>query len=124
MPRACNLFMAICAPERSISSIASAPATMRLVDGALLVRARARQHEVHDFVLAARMAHADAQAPESVALRGDEVAQAVVSAVAAGFLEPHRAARQIDFIVRHQHLRRRDLVETRARSTPDRRCDS
>ena len=51
-PRACSLFMAICAPERSISSIASAPATMRLVDRALLVRAGARQHEVDDFVLA------------------------------------------------------------------------
>ena len=68
---------------------------------------------------AARMAHADAQAPESVALRGDDVAQAVVSAVAAGLLEPHRAARQIDLVVRHQHLRRRDLVETQhARNRP------
>ena len=57
------------------------------------------------------MAHADAQAPETVALRGDEVAQAVVSTVTAGFLEAHGAARQIDLVVRHQHLRRRELVE-------------
>ena len=46
----------------------------------------------------------------------DEIAQAVVPAVAAGFLEPHRAARQVDFIVRHQHLRRRASCRSPARS--------
>ena len=58
------------------------------------------------------MPDADAHPPESVTLRRDDVAQAVVSAVTAGFLEPDRAARQIDLVVRHQHLRRRQLVET------------
>src|SRR5688572_2479533 len=58
------------------------------------------------------MAHADAQAPESVTLRGDDVAQAIVAAVAARFLEPHRAAGKIDLVMRHQHLRRCELVET------------
>src|SRR4051812_23358323 len=57
------------------------------------------------------MAHADAQAPECVALRGDDVAQAVVSAVTTRVLETHGAARQIDLVVRHEHLRGRDLVE-------------
>src|SRR5690349_13277197 len=57
------------------------------------------------------MAHADAQAPESVALRRDDVAQAVVTAVTTRVLQAHCAARQIDLVVRHQHLRGRDLVE-------------
>ena len=81
------------------------------VDGALFVRARAREHEVDDLVFRARVTYADAQPPESIALRRDDVAQAIVSAVAASFLEPYRAARQIDFIVRDQHLRRRELVK-------------
>jgi hypothetical protein len=34
-----------------------------------------------------------------------------VAAVAATFLQPYRAARQIDLVVRHEHLRGRDLVE-------------
>src|ERR1700678_119149 len=41
----------------------------------------------------------------------DHIAQAIVTAVAAGLLEPHRAWRQIDVIVHEQHLLRRDAIE-------------
>ena len=54
----------------------------------------------------------------------NDVAQAVVPAVAAAFLEAHRAAGQVDLIVRHQHLGRRRPCRNPARSTPVRRCDS
>ena len=41
----------------------------------------------------------------------DGVAQAVVAAVAAALLQPHAADRQIEFVMRHQDLLGRDLVE-------------
>ncbi len=73
--------MAICAPSRSMSSMASAPATDGLVDDALLVLAGMGEHEVDDLVLHAGVAHPDTQPPEAIALRGNEVAQAIVPAV-------------------------------------------
>ena len=55
-----------------------------VVDGALIAGGRAREHVIHDFALAARMADADAQPPEAFALRGDDVANAVAGALVDG----------------------------------------
>ena len=83
----------------------------RFIDGALLVLASVCQHEVDHIVLRARVPDADTQAPEGIALRGNEIAQAIVPTVTAGLLEPYRPAGQIDFIMRHQHFGGRNLVE-------------
>jgi hypothetical protein len=55
------------------------------------------------------MAHTQSQAPEVGANMRDDVAQTIVSARSATKLEPRFANRQIELIVRHQDLCRRDF---------------
>ena len=47
----------------------------------------------------------------------DHIAQAVVTAMAAALLEPRDSGRQIDIIVHHQDLRRRDAIESATAAT-------
>ena len=70
----------------------------------LVVLARPAQHPGGDPVLVAGMADADAQPVElAVAQVLHGVAQAVLAAVAAVELEPRRARRQVELVVRQQH---------------------
>jgi hypothetical protein len=63
------------------------------------------QHPGRDLVLVAGMADAEPQAMElAVPELRDGVAQAVLAAVAAVELEPRRARRQVQFVVRDQAL--------------------
>ncbi|MNT08558.1 hypothetical protein D3C72_1433040 [compost metagenome] len=65
----------------------------------------------------ARMADADAQAPEiGTAQRGLNVLQAIVPGVSAALLELNLARHQVQFVVQHQHLFRRQFVEPRQRA--------
>ena len=63
--------------------------------------------------LVAGMADAESHAPVVVAhMRGDR-AQAIVSGVAAAELYPQLARREIEFVMQHEYVGERDLVETR-----------
>ncbi len=77
---------------------------------------RPAQDVVQHVAAVAGMADAEPQAREIVAAQmGDKVAQAVVSAVTAGPLQPHRARRQIQIVMHDQDLRQRNPVEPRQR---------
>ena len=66
-----------------------------------------------DQILGARMTDADAHPPVIVAdMRGDR-AQAIVSGDAAADLDPHLAGRQLDLVVEHGDVGRRELIELR-----------
>ena len=62
------------------------------------------------------MTDAEAQAPEVGAAVGDGVLQAIVAAVPAAQLQPHDAARQIEFVMRDQDFAdgRLEVVAQRA----------
>src|SRR5690606_17525133 len=85
-------------------------------DGRLVVPARPAQHPGGDPVLVAGMADADPQAVElAVAQQPDDVAQAVLAAVAAIELQPGHARRQVQLVVGDQHLLRLDLPVAQGR---------
>ena len=76
--------------------------------------AQSAQYKTGDFAAVAGVAYAKAQALEIVgAQMGDGVAQPVVAAVAAAFLEFGRAGRQVKLVVGNQNLFRGDLEEVR-----------
>src|SRR3990172_6576360 len=83
----------------------------RGVNQLLLRRRRPAQNIRHNLVGRAGMADADAQA--HVVRRAEllgYIGEAVVAAVAAADLEPHRPRRQVEIVVRHQHPPGRYLV--------------
>ena len=70
------------------------------------------------------MSDAEAQAPEGLADVRDDVAQAIVAAVAAALFQAHAADRQVQFIVGNQNFLRRDFVEIAQLAHRRGRCDS
>jgi len=94
-----------------------------LLDQRAVLDRGALQHVVDDLGLDARVADAQAQAPEIGAceLRLN-VAQSVVPGVAATELHLDLAGQQIEFVVGDQHVAGRDLEETRqgGHDLPDR----
>src|SRR6185295_1605987 len=81
-----------------------------LDDLVLLCRRRAPQDVIEDIVLAAGMPDTEPHAPELAAKMGNQVLEAIVSARAAAELEAHRADRQIELVMRNQHLCEVDLA--------------
>ena len=66
-----------------------------------------------DQILGARMTDADPHPTVIVAdMRGDR-AQAIMAGDAAADLDPHLAGRQLDLVVEHGDVGRRELVELR-----------
>ena len=109
--RVCSSSIARSKSPAAIAGHASSAAVDRGVDRRALVGARRLQHVVDDVLLrnrrVARMADADAQAPEirRAELRRD-VAQAVVAGDAAAELHLRLAGREIELVVDDEDLRR------------------
>ncbi|KAG1238572.1 hypothetical protein G6F68_018753 [Rhizopus microsporus] len=78
------------------------------------------QHEVRHLlgqIQGARMADADAQAPEvGTAQHCLNILQAIVAGMAAALLELHLARQQVQFVMQHQHLLGLQLVEAGQRA--------
>src|SRR5690625_5513697 len=75
-------------------------------DGVSLQLAGAAEHPGGDRFANARVAYADAQPPEVVAVQvGKNAAHAVVAAVAAALLEARRARRQVKLVVDRKSTR-------------------
>ncbi len=88
-----------------------------LLDQLQLGLRRLTQHEADHRVPVARMADAQAQTPEvGRAQMSDEIAQAVVPGVTAAQFELGLTRRQIEFVMRHQNVLRRDFVEAGERA--------
>ena len=83
-------------------------AGQRVLDVRQFFLARRMQHEIDDFLREAeraRMADAEAQAPEvRRAKAGLDVLEAVVAAVAAALLEADAAGRQVEVVVDDENL--------------------
>src|SRR5690625_1007260 len=80
-------------------------------DGLFLQLAGAAEHPGGDRFANARVAYADAQPPEVVAVQvGKNAAHAVVAAVAAALLEARRARQQVKLVVGHQDVFGGDVV--------------
>ena len=85
-----------------------------LVNGDSVVLRGLFQHPVHDLVLVARMAHTQAQAPVVAATHlGVDIAQAVVTRMAATKFELDLARRNVELVVGNQDFLWCDLEETR-----------
>ncbi|CFU01353.1 Uncharacterised protein [Bordetella pertussis] len=98
----------------------AAPCRAVRIDLLLFFAARRVQDEVGDLLRqaeAAGMADADAQAPEiGAAQRGLDVFQAIVAGVAAALLDLDLPRQEVEFVMQHQHLFGRQLVEARHRA--------
>ena len=72
------------------------------------------EHKAHDLGAGRRPSNAQTQ-PEKVrrAQFLNNICDAVVAARPAACFQPHRAGRQIEFVVHHQNLARRDFVVMR-----------
>ena len=114
----CSLCIAAAHIVREYQVETSTPRSIDRFDQRAVVLARRVEHEVGHVFLVARMADADAQAPEirRAELR-DDVPQAVVARMAAAVLDFHRPRRQVELVVRDQDFVGRDLVELRQRAT-------
>lgn len=85
-------------------------------DGLAILLRGLGQYIIGNQIPVPGMADPDTQSGEIAAAQAlGDTAQAVVAAVAASLFEPHRARRQIQFVMDNQDLAQRKLVKTRQR---------
>ena len=83
-----------------------------LADRHVVVAPGTTQHPGHHAVLVTRVTDADPQPVElAMSEQTDGVTQAILAAMAAVELEPRRARRQVQLVMRNQQLLRLDLPE-------------
>lgn len=71
------------------------------------------QHIIGNQIAVTGVTNADTQSHKIAATQTlHDAVQAIVAAVTASLLEPYRTGRQIQFIMHHQNLLRRDFVKT------------
>ena len=106
-------------PSTASGNTSSAPRDA-VDDGVLVLLGRTTQHPRGDPVLVTRMTDADAQTMElGVAQVRNDVAQAVLAAVATVELHAYGAGIEIQLVVCHQALFRLDLVVAQRRNHSD-----
>src|SRR5262245_8302445 len=79
-------------------------------DLVLFIGWRASQHVIEHFVLVPRVPDTEPKAPELVAEMRDEILESVVPARAAAEFQAHDADRQIEIVMRNEHLLEIDLA--------------
>ena len=109
--------IAFCAPERSNSGMISSARAMASSIACCSACVGRSSTASSTRSLEPGWPTPEAQPPEIGADMRDHIAQAVVAAVAAALLEPRDPGRQIDVVVHHQDLGRRDAIEVRATAT-------
>ena len=83
--------------------------TTQSLDPIALVAVEIRQHEMMDERLIAGMTNPEPHAAIIIAAQGRDRAQAIVPGIAATRLNTHLAARQIEFVMKHDDIRERNL---------------